>query len=124
MGRKPASVLVLALLAAAAAVSPALPQGSPQCQRDLFFAEGAMRASRYKLNDAASGDQATRCAAWRGHEDAMRKAGATFRRCLTGPERAEKVAIADREAEGMTSAIRAQCGGTRPGPVERLRPQG
>ncbi len=122
--RGAAALAIIAGLAAPAAAQPVPGPNAPQCQRDLFFAEGTMRASRYKLNDAASGDQAARCAAWRGHEDAMRKAGAIFRRCLNGAERTEKVALTEREAQDMASAIRTQCAAGRPAPVERLRPQG
>ena len=63
------------LLILAPALALAQPRPVPAtCTRDLFQNEAAMRQRQYKMQQVATADQATQCAAWRDHVVFMQKA--------------------------------------------------
>jgi hypothetical protein len=101
--------LALALICMA---TPALAGRVPTevCSRDLFQAEGGLRASHGRMTDAASKSETEKCAVWRQHVDALRFASGVFGRCLTGDEKAARIAQTEQDARDFTRILTERCG--------------
>ncbi|WP_186418317.1 hypothetical protein [Bosea sp. CS1GBMeth4] len=106
-----ARVVVAALLVLAPGLAPAQPRPVPAtCTRDLFQNEAAMRQRQYRMQQVASADQATQCAAWRDHVAFMQKARSVFATCQTGREREENVAQMDQSLADYRVLLANRCG--------------
>jgi hypothetical protein len=66
---------------------------SPECQRDLFFADGGLKSARREAEQAEGANLATQCVTWRKHLETMQRAESAYARCLTGPEKDGQVEI-------------------------------
>lgn len=106
-----ARAAVAVLLALAPAVASAPPRPVPAtCSRDLFQNEAAMRQRQYKMQQVATADQATQCAAWRDHVTFMQKARSVFATCQTGRQREENVAQMDQSLADYRVLLANRCG--------------
>ncbi|MEI5667485.1 hypothetical protein WBO78_21230 [Bosea sp. CCNWLW174] len=106
-----ARAAVAVLLALAPAVASAQPRPVPAtCSRDLFQNEAAMRQRQYKMQQVATADQATQCAAWRDHVTFMQKARSVFATCQTGRQREENVAQMDQSLADYRVLLANRCG--------------
>lgn len=81
------------------------------CTRDLFQNEAAMRQRQYKMQQVASADQATQCAAWRDHVTFMQKARTVFATCQSGRQREENVAQMDQSLADYRVLLANRCSG-------------
>ena len=97
---------VLATLA-----GPALAQGGDAtCPRDVLVAQSMQRQAIDQL-EQADGNDAKTCRIWRRHVDTMRRVASVYGRCLSGAERAARLAqVQDSERE-FGEAIRSRCKG-------------
>jgi len=106
-----ARVAVAVLLTLAPALASAQPRPVPAtCTRDLFQNEGAMRQRQYKMQQVATADQATQCAAWRDHVAFMQKARGVFATCQSGREREQNVAQMDQSLADYRVLLANRCG--------------
>ena len=104
-----AAIAVLLTLAPALAVAQPHPVPAT-CTRDLFQNEAAMRQRQYKMQQVATADQATQCAAWRDHVTFMQKARSVFATCQTGRQREENVAQMDQSLADYRVLLANRCG--------------
>jgi hypothetical protein len=98
-----------AALAVAAAV-PARAQGDATCPRDVVVAQSMQRQALDQL-EQADGDAAKSCRIWRRHVDTMRRVAGVYGRCLSGSERAERLAQVQGSEKEFAAAIRERCKG-------------
>lgn len=105
------SVIVLAPVAPALAQAP----GSPECKRQLFFAEPALKQSRDRLKEAVDGSGAEKCRLWREYSTALNSGRAVFGRCLAEPARSRRVSETAAAAAEIDRAIASQCSAAAPG---------
>ena len=106
-----ARAAVAVLLTLAPALAFAQPRPVPAtCTRDLFQNEAAMRQRQYKMQQVATADQATQCAAWRDHVTFMQKARSVFAACQTGRQREENVAQMDQSLADYRVLLANRCG--------------
>jgi hypothetical protein len=108
-------MIVRAAVAVLLTLAPALGLAQPRpvpatCTRDLFQNEAAMRQRQYKMQQVATADQATQCAAWRDHVAFMQKARAIFATCQTGRQREENVAQMDQSLADYRVLLANRCG--------------
>lgn len=100
------------LLTLAPTLALAQPRPVPAtCTRDLFQNEAAMRQRQYKMQQVATADQATQCAAWRDHVAFMQKARSVFATCQTGRQREENVGQMDQSLADYRVLLANRCGG-------------
>ena len=69
-----------------------------------------MRQRQYKMQQVATADQATQCAAWRDHVTFMQKARSVFATCQTGRQREENVAQMDQSLADYRVLLANRCG--------------
>jgi hypothetical protein len=108
------SGLMAALACLPCMAGPAAAQGVPEsteCRREVFFTDGSLVASQRRLQDNASAKPAQLCQVWRGHGEVLKKAVASSQRCATMPERAAKMAPAQRDLAEFNEALRQRCKG-------------
>ncbi len=108
-------MIVRAAIAVLLTLVPALALAQPRpvpatCTRDLFQNEAAMRQRQYKMQQVATADQATQCAAWREHVAFMQKARSVFATCQTGRQREENVAQMDQSLADYRVLLANRCG--------------
>jgi hypothetical protein len=109
--RRVRTAVVAALMLVASVPALAQPRPVPAtCTRDLFQNEAAMRQRQYKMQQVATADQATQCAAWRDHVAFMQKARAVFATCQTGREREQNVAQMDESLADYRVLLANRCG--------------
>lgn len=102
---------VAVLLTLVPALALAQPRSVPAtCTRDLFQNEAAMRQRQYRMQQVATADQATQCAAWRDHVTFMQKARSVFATCQTGRQREENVAQMDQSLADYRVLLANRCG--------------
>lgn len=89
--------------------------GSPECKRQLFFAEPALKQARDRLRDGADAAITEKCELWRGYSAALKSSRAVFGRCLAEPLRARRLAETAGASAEIDGAIAAQCQGARKG---------
>jgi hypothetical protein len=99
--------MVLAAAASAMCLLPGLAaaQGA-DCSRELFYTESRLKTALADLEKAETQTLASRCATWRTHLETMRRAGALYARCLSGPERDERVATMKEQVTGFEDRLR------------------
>ena len=101
---------VLAAIALLAFATPARAGGDATCARDLLVASSMQRQAIEQL-ESAGDDDAGRCRVWRRHVDTMRRIASVYGRCLSGPERKEKLdQVQGSEAE-FGGLVRTRCKG-------------
>jgi hypothetical protein len=104
-------VAAAVLLTLVPTLALAQPRAVPAtCTRDLFQNEAAMRQRQYKMQQVATADQTTQCAAWRDHVTFMQKARSVFATCQTGREREENVAQMDQSLADYRVLLANRCG--------------
>jgi hypothetical protein len=109
-------MIVRAAVAVLLTLVPALALAQPRpvpatCTRDLFQNEAAMRQRQYKMQQVATVDQATQCAAWRDHVAFMQKARSVFATCQSGRQREENVGQMDQSLADYRVLLANRCGG-------------
>lgn len=104
----PAALAALWALGSAAAAQDGPSPQDGTCRRDLLVAESSQRTAIDRLERTGDSD-AARCRAWREHVATMRRAGAIYRRCLTGEVRGAKLAEVDGSAGEFEGLVRQRC---------------
>ncbi len=100
----------LAGLLLAASLAPALAQGDATCARDVLVANSMQRQALDQL-ESAGDDEASRCRVWRRHVDTMRRIAGVYGRCLSGPERAERLGQVQGSEKEFGGLLRTRCKG-------------
>ncbi len=100
----------LAGLLVAASLTPALAQGDATCARDVLVANSMQRQALDQL-ESAGDDEASRCRVWRRHVDTMRRIAGVYGRCLSGPERAERLSQVQGSEKEFGGLLRTRCKG-------------
>src|SRR5436309_15452519 len=85
------AIFVRAAPAALLALLAAVPAAA-DCKADLSSTQQSLERTRTALQQAASGPETQKCAAFRGHHTMMVRARGVFARCDTGPQKAEHAA--------------------------------
>ena len=85
-------------------------QGDATCGRDVLVAQSMQRQALEQL-EQADGDDAKNCRVWRRHVDTMRRVASVYGRCLSGSERAQRLAQVQGSDREFSAAIKAHCGG-------------
>ncbi|MFE1603188.1 hypothetical protein [Methylobacterium sp. ID0610] len=100
------SLAALVLLAGSTAASAV----DGTCARDLLVAQSSQRVAIDRL-DALGDSEADRCRGWRQHVDTMRRAATVYGRCLTGQERADRLAQVQSSEREFGELLRTRCRG-------------
>ncbi|TXN20424.1 hypothetical protein FV217_18035 [Methylobacterium sp. WL9] len=108
MRYRAAGFAVIAL--AAGTASEAWAQGDALCARDVLIANSMQRQALDQL-EGAGDDQASQCRVWRRHVDTMRRISGVYGRCLSGPERKEKLAQVQGSETEFGGLVRSRCKG-------------
>ncbi|WP_438617034.1 hypothetical protein [Methylobacterium haplocladii] len=103
-----ASLLAIGLVAGTASFARA--QGEAACARDVLIANSMQRQALDQL-EGAGDDQAGQCRVWRRHVDTMRRIAGVYGRCLSGPERKEKLAQVQGSESEFGGLVRSRCKG-------------
>ena len=90
--------------------SVAQAQGEATCGRDVLVAQSMQRQALEQL-EQADGDDAKNCRVWRRHVDTMRRVASVYGRCLSGSERAQRLAQVQGSDREFSAAIKTRCGG-------------
>lgn len=110
---RPFARAVLALAASlvpSLAASLALAQGDATCARDVLVATSMQRQAIDQL-ETAGDDDASRCRVWRRHVDTMRRIAGVYGRCLSGPERTERLSQVQTHEKDFSGLLRTRCKG-------------
>lgn len=83
------------------------------CARDLFQTQAALSAQQKRMQDAAKGDQAAQCGAWRDHVKVLQGARATYATCQSGRQREDSVAEIDEVLGQFRVLLSERCGKSR-----------
>ncbi len=102
-----ASLIAGFLLAAGSSVAMAQ---DATCQRDVLVASSMQRQAIDQLEGGAD-DDAGRCRAWRRHVETMRRIAGVYGRCLSGPERKDKLAEVQGSEREFGGLIKERCRG-------------
>ncbi|WP_232628607.1 hypothetical protein [Methylobacterium sp. Leaf118] len=103
---------VRAVLALGASLFPtlAVAQSDATCARDVLVATSMQRQAIDQL-ETAGDDDASRCRVWRRHVDTMRRIAGVYGRCLSGPERTERLAQVQTQEKEFSGLLRSRCKG-------------
>jgi hypothetical protein len=93
-----------------ASLTPAFAQGDATCARDVLVANSMQRQAIDQLESAGE-DDASRCRVWRRHVDTMRRIAGVYGRCLSGPERAERIGQVQGSEKEFSGLLRSRCKG-------------
>ncbi|MCJ2091219.1 hypothetical protein MKK67_01665 [Methylobacterium sp. J-072] len=85
-------------------------QGEATCGRDVLVAQSMQRQALEQL-EQADGDDVQNCRVWRRHVDTMRRVASVYGRCLSGSERAQRLAQVQGSDREFSATIKARCGG-------------
>ncbi|MCC0805635.1 hypothetical protein FPV16_05250 [Methylobacterium sp. W2] len=80
------------------------------CARDVLVANSMQRQAIDQL-EQADGDDSNRCRVWRRHVETMRRVASVYGRCLSGAERAAKLAEVQTSEKDFSGIIRTRCRG-------------
>ncbi len=94
----------------AASLAPALAQSDATCARDVLVANSMQRQAIDQL-EGAGDDDASRCRVWRRHVDTMRRIAGVYGRCLSGPERTERLGQVQGSEKEFGGLLRSRCKG-------------
>lgn len=106
----PCRSAVAGLILAATLPAAAQAGGDATCQRDVLVATSMQRQATDQLETAADND-ASRCRVWRRHVDTMRRIAGVYGRCLSGPERKERLEQVQGSESEFSGLIKARCKG-------------
>ncbi|MCJ2057705.1 hypothetical protein MKL09_14210 [Methylobacterium sp. J-048] len=106
----PLSRLAAALVILAGLSPVAEAQGEATCGRDVLVAQSMQRQALEQL-EQADGDDAQNCRVWRRHVDTMRRVASVYGRCLSGSERAQRLAQVQGSDREFSATIKVRCGG-------------
>lgn len=105
------SGLRAALLAAALVAPGSLQaQSDAACARDVLVA-GSMQRQAVEQLEAGGDDDASRCRVWRRHVETMRRIAGVYGRCLSGPERTERLGQVQTSEKDFSGLLRTRCRG-------------
>ncbi|MCJ2143188.1 hypothetical protein [Methylobacterium sp. E-066] len=85
-------------------------QGEATCGRDVLVAQSMQRQALEQL-EQADDDDVQNCRVWRRHVDTMRRVASVYGRCLSGSERAQRLAQVQGSDREFSATIKARCGG-------------
>ena len=80
------------------------------CARDVLVAN-SMRRQAIEQLEGVGDDEAARCRVWRRHVDTMRRLAGVYGRCLSGPERKERLAEVQGSETEFGALVRSRCKG-------------
>lgn len=80
------------------------------CQRDVLVASSMQRQAIDQL-ETTGDDDGSRCRAWRRHVESMRRIAGVYGRCLSGPERKQKLAEVQGSEREFGGLIKDRCRG-------------
>lgn len=80
------------------------------CQRDVLVASSMQRQAIDQL-ETGGDDDASRCRVWRRHVETMRRIAGVYGRCLSGPERKDKLAEVQGSEREFSGLIGSRCRG-------------
>lgn len=107
MRRRILAVLLTAGLAFGASAAAAQ---DTTCPRDVLVASSMQRQAIDQL-EAGGEDEPSRCRAWRRHVETMRRIASVYGRCLSGPERKDKLAEVQGSEREFGGLIGSRCRG-------------
>lgn len=93
-----------------AMLAPAAAQSEATCARDVLVANSMQRQAVEQL-ESAGDDDASRCRVWRRHVDTMRRLAGVYGRCLSGPERKERLGQVQGQESEFGGLIKTRCKG-------------
>jgi hypothetical protein len=99
----------LTVLALAGAPAFAGQVQTPECQRDLLVADSDVRMSQIRISGKASASTKELCPLWREHAAIARKAGAIYKRCLTGTDQRVRTGDMSTMAADFDQAVATSC---------------
>ena len=101
-----AAVLVAALLAPGSLRA----QSEAACARDVLVA-GSMQRQAVEQLEGGGDDDASRCRVWQRHVETMRRIAGVYGRCLSGPERTERLGQVQGSEKEFSGLLRTRCRG-------------
>lgn len=84
--------------------------GDATCPRDLLVAQSMQRQAIDQL-EQADGDDGKNCRIWRRHVETMRRVASVYGRCLSGSERAARLAQVQGSEKEFAGAVSSRCRG-------------
>lgn len=100
----------IAIVLSAALGGPVLAQGEASCPRDLLVAQSMQRQAIDQL-ERADGDEGKNCRIWRSHVEVMHRVAGVYGRCLSGSERAGRLAQVQGSEAEFAAVIGSRCKG-------------
>lgn len=88
----------------------ALAQSDTTCARDVLVANSMQRQALDQL-ETAGDDDASRCRVWRRHIDTMRRIAGVYGRCLSGPERKQRLDQVQGSENEFGGLVKTRCKG-------------
>ncbi len=85
-------------------------QGDAACARDVLVA-GSMQRQAIEQLEGGGDDEASRCRIWRRHVETMRRIAGVYGRCLSGPERVERLGQVQTSEKEFSGLLRSRCKG-------------
>ena len=101
------TALVLAVLLAPGSLHA---QGEAACARDVLVASSMQRQAVEQL-EGGGDDEASLCRVWRRHVETMRRIAGVYGRCLSGPERTERLSQVQASEKEFAGLVRSRCRG-------------
>ncbi|MBD8907161.1 hypothetical protein [Methylorubrum zatmanii] len=80
------------------------------CARDVLVA-GSMQRQAIEQLESGGDDDASRCRVWRRHVETMRRIAGVYGRCLSGPERTERLGQVQTSEKEFAGLVRTRCRG-------------
>ncbi|CAO4171425.1 hypothetical protein [Methylorubrum extorquens] len=103
----PRAALVLSALLAPASLHA---EGEAACARDVLVA-GSMQRQAIEQLEGGGEDEASLCRVWRRHVETMRRIAGVYGRCLSGPERTERLTQVQTSEKEFAGLLRSRCRG-------------
>ncbi|GJE72171.1 hypothetical protein [Methylorubrum podarium] len=85
-------------------------QGEAACARDVLVA-GSMQRQAIEQLEGGGDDEASLCRVWRRHVETMRRIAGVYGRCLSGPERTERLSQVQGSEKEFAGLVRSRCRG-------------
>ena len=101
------TALVLAVLLAPGSLHA---QSDAACARDVLVA-GSMQRQAIEQLEGGGDDEASLCRVWRRHVETMRRIAGVYGRCLSGPERTERLSQVQSSEKEFAGLVRSRCRG-------------
>lgn len=80
------------------------------CARDVLVA-GSMQRQAIEQLEGGGDDEASLCRTWRRHVETMRRIAGVYGRCLSGPERIERLSQVQGSEKEFSGLLRTRCRG-------------